>query len=99
MIPKEFETKEEFIEAFQIATQHTWDKKEMEVYDYIGLKAYDEIHALDTAEKKGRIKGLKEGEEKAKIEIAKNLLDVLDDETISLKTGLDKKTIENLRGG
>jgi hypothetical protein len=63
----------------------------MEVYDYIGLKAYDEIHALDTAEKKGA--------QKAKIEIAKNLLDVLDDETISLKTGLDKKTIENLRGG
>jgi predicted transposase/invertase (TIGR01784 family) len=27
MIPKEFESKEEFIEAFKIATQHTWDKK------------------------------------------------------------------------
>ena len=91
MIPKEFESKEEFIEAFQIATQHTWDKKEMEVYDYIGLKAYDEIHALDTAEKKGA--------EKKAIEIAKNLLDVLDDATISLKTGLDIETIENLRGG
>jgi predicted transposase/invertase (TIGR01784 family) len=93
MIPKEFESKEEFIEAFKIATQYTWDKKEMEVYDYIGLKAYDEIHALDTAEKKG----IKKGEQKAKIEIAKNLLDVLDDETISIKTGLDIETIRNLR--
>ena len=33
----------------------------------------------------------------AKIEIAKNLLDILDNEIISLKTGLDIDTIENLR--
>ena len=33
-----------------------------------------------------------------KIEIAKNLVDVLDDETISIKIGLDIKTIENLKG-
>jgi predicted transposase/invertase (TIGR01784 family) len=100
MIPKEFESKEEFIEAFKIATQYTWDKKEMEVYDYIGLKAYDEIHALDTAEKKGRMKGLQEGAQKKAIEIAKNCLkNKLDIDTIVLLTGLDKKTIENLRNG
>ena len=80
--------------AFKIATQYTWDKKEMEVYDHIGLKAYDEIHALDTAEKKG----IKKGEEKAKIEIAKNSLkNGLDIDTIILLTGLDKEIIENLR--
>jgi len=42
-------------------------------------------------------KGLEEGEKKKAIEIAKNLLDVLDDETISLKTDLDVQTIKNLR--
>ena len=98
MIPKEFESKEEFIEAFEIATQYTWDKKEMEVYDYIGLKAYDEIHALDTAEKKGIKKGKELGKNEAKIEIAKNgLKNGLDVETIVLLTGLDKEIIENLR--
>jgi len=40
---------------------------------------------------------LKKGELKAKIEIAKNLLDILDDETISLKTGLTIEEIKKLR--
>ena len=38
-------------------------------------------------------KGIKQG----KIEVAKNLLDVLDDETISFKTGLPVLTIRQLR--
>jgi hypothetical protein len=45
--------------------------------------------------------GIQEGKEvgknEAKIEIAKNLLDILDNETISLKTGLNKEIIQNLR--
>jgi predicted transposase/invertase (TIGR01784 family) len=57
---------------------------------------------LYTAEKKGEKRGLEkglkegleEGEKRAKIEIAKSLLDILDIETISLKTGL---TIEEIR--
>jgi len=50
---------------------------------------------------KGREEGLKEGLEKGKketqIEIVKNLLDVLDNETISIKTGLSIDEIQNLR--
>ncbi len=42
-------------------------------------------------------KGEEKGIEKGKIEIAKNLLDVLDDETISLKTGLNIDEIRKLR--
>ena len=48
---------------------------------------------LYTAERKGLKKGLEEGKKSAKIEIAKSLLDILDIETISLKTGL---TIEEI---
>ncbi|MBW6411874.1 hypothetical protein [Clostridium weizhouense] len=44
-------------------------------------------------EQKGEEKGIQKG----KIEIAKNLLDVLDDETISLKTGLSIDEIKKLR--
>ena len=44
---------------------------------------------------------LREMEEKAKkekaIEIAKNLLDVLDNETIALKTGLSIEEVKSLR--
>ncbi len=38
--------------------------------------------------------GIEQGIEQREIEIAKNLLDILDDETIALKTGL---TIEEVR--
>jgi len=59
----------------------------------------------EEGKKEGREEGLKEGIEKGKeegkkekaIEIAKNLLDILDNETISQKTGLDVKEIERLR--
>ncbi|NFG61438.1 hypothetical protein [Clostridium sp. CMCC3677] len=48
-------------------------------------------------EQKGEEKGIEKGIKKGKIEIAKNLLDVLDDETISLKTGLNIDEIRKLR--
>jgi len=49
---------------------------------------------LYTAEKRGEKRGEKKGEKKAKIEIAINLLDILDIETIAIKTNL---TIEELK--
>ena len=117
VIPQQYQTIHEFQEAFTIATQTTWDKQELEIYDYISLKEFDELNALRTAEKKGMEKGMKKGMEKgmekgrdegreegkvqgeqhAKLEIAKNLLDILDNQTIALKTGLDEEVIEGLR--
>ena len=46
---------------------------------------------------KGKIDGKIEGEKQAKIEIAKNLLDILDIDTISIKTGLSIEEIEELK--
>ena len=50
---------------------------------------------------KGRKEGIKEGFERgkleAKIEFAKALLDILDDETIAKKSGLDIEIVKNLR--
>jgi len=48
---------------------------------------------LDTAHERGKI----EGEKMKAVEIAKNLLDILDIETIALKTGLSIEEIENLK--
>jgi hypothetical protein len=42
-------------------------------------------------------KGMQKGIEKEKITIAKNLLDILDDETIALKTDLSVDVIKKLR--
>ena len=57
----------------------------------------DKVSALNEAERKGVEKGIKKGEQKKAIEIAKNLLDLLDNETISLKTGLSISDVEKLR--
>ena len=40
---------------------------------------------------------IEEGREEGKLEVAKNLLDILDDETISKKTGLSIEKIKKLR--
>lgn len=45
----------------------------------------------------GMEKGIQEGMEKEKINIAKNLLDILENSTISLKTGLSEEFIQSLR--
>jgi len=110
MIPKEFENSKEFEEAFKIATQYDWDIKELEIYDYMTLKAWDEINALKTAERKGMEKGIEQGIEQGiergiergiaqeKLEIAKNaILQGLDNKTIALITSIEIDTIESLR--
>ena len=101
MIPQTYQTAKPFKEAFNIATQTTWNTKELEVYEYMALKEFDEINALKTAERKGveegKIEGKIEGEKNKQLEIAKNLLDVLDIETIALKTGLSVEEIGNLK--
>ena len=97
MIPKQYQNIQEFKEAFDIATQTTWNAKELEVYEYMSLKEFDEINALRTAENKGMKrgiekgiqKGIEKGIEKEKIDIAKkSIIQGLDNNTISLITGL-----------
>lgn len=48
-------------------------------------------------EKKGIKKGIKEGERKKAVEIAKNLADILDVKTISIKTGLTEEEVAALK--
>ncbi|WP_040327645.1 Rpn family recombination-promoting nuclease/putative transposase [Clostridium ihumii] len=46
---------------------------------------------------KGREEGIEKGREEEKLELARNLLDILDDETIALKVGLDIKDVKKIR--
>ncbi len=99
IIPDEYKDIKEFREAFSIVTQTLWAAKELEIYEYISLKEFDELNALRTAEKKG-IKqgietGIEQGIETSKLKIAKKSLQQgLDIETIVLITGL---TIEEIK--
>ena len=65
------------------------DKKQRELYEMRKKSIHDAANAISSAKE--------EGELKAKIEIAKNLIDILDDETIALKTGLSMEVIKKLR--
>ena len=68
-----------------------------ELYEMRAKTLKDKISALNEAERKGIQKGIQEGEKKKAIEIAKSLLDVLDVQTISLKTGLSVDEINKLK--
>jgi len=97
LIPKEYENLEDFKTAFEIAKMYNWDTQELEVYDYISMQEGKRLSEIETAKMDGIEEGIEQGENKKSLEIAKNLLDILDNETISSKTGLPVKIIERLR--
>ena len=65
------------------------NEKERELYFLREKSIKDEISALANAREKGIFD--------TKVENARNLLDVLDDETIALKIGLDIESVKALR--
>ena len=99
MVPNQYENIQEFTDAFEIVTQTTWNTKELEIYEYISLKEFDEINALKTAEKKGLEKGMQKGLEKGMQKgLEKGLEDGKNEEKINIaknaiSQGIDTKTI------
>ena len=96
-IPKELENDENIKKALEKLDIMYLDNEEREIYEN-DLKAL-RIHnaEIKTAEEKGIQKGIQKGEKNKASEIAKNLLDVLDNETIAVKTGLTIEEIQKLR--
>ena len=92
-IQKELEDNENIKKAIEKLDIMYLDKEEREIYEN-DLKAL-RIHKAEikTAEEKG----IEKGEKNKASEIAKNLLDVLDNETIAVKTGLTIEEIQKLR--
>ena len=69
------------------------NSKERELYYLREKSLRDEISALANAEEKGLQQGLMQG----KLESAKSLLDILDDDTIAIKLNIDINIVKNLR--
>ena len=82
-------SKKEIKEAKDELLRLSGDDKEREKYERRKESLLEQNSLLANAEKKG--------ENRKAIEIAKNLLDILDDETISKKTGLSLEEIKELR--
>ena len=89
-------TNKEIREAKDELYRLSMDEKERALYFIREKSIRNEISALANAEEKGMERGIKKGERNKAIEIAKSLLDVLDIETISIKTGLSRKEIEDI---
>ena len=96
---------EEIREAKDELVRMSNDEKQREIYEMRAKILKDKVSALNEAERKGIEKGIQQGIERGiqqgveqrNIEIAKNLLDILDDETIAIKTGLSIEVIKKLR--
>ncbi len=87
-------------EAFQIANFVNMNQEEMDELEKRKFFTRDMqklAEAARKAEQKGMEKGMEKGKKEKAIEIAQQLLDVLDDETISQKTGLSLEEVQNLR--
>ncbi|HBJ1651852.1 Rpn family recombination-promoting nuclease/putative transposase [Clostridium botulinum] len=73
------------------------NSKQREIYEMRAKILKDKVSALNKAREEGIEQGIKEGQYKEKINIAKKLLDILDNETIAIKTGLTIDKIQKLR--
>ena len=72
-------------------------KEDRELYFLREKSIRDEISALSKAKEEGIEQGMQKGAKEEKILIAKNLLDILDNNTISEKTGLSLGEVRQLR--
>ena len=111
MIPKEFDNSIQ--KALNTVNEAGMSKEELEMQhkrkEFISVQKLAILKAdkdgfkkgmekgLEKGIQKGIEKGVQQGIEQRNIEMAINLLDVLDVETISLKTGLSVAEVENLK--
>ena len=99
IIPKDIDTNLQ--KAFTIANKANLSIEELEVQEKREEFIFIQRNSIEKAKRDGKEEGIKqgikEGEKQAKLEIAKNLLDILDIETISLKTGLSIKEIKDIQ--
>jgi predicted transposase/invertase (TIGR01784 family) len=83
--------------AFQIADRVNLTAKELEELEKREMFIQDQQGAILLAKKEGLAEGKQEGRKEKALEIASQLLDILDDETISQTTALPIEEIRNLR--
>jgi len=103
-LPKELEEIPTIKKALEVLDGMSFNEEERESYEARLKWLRDEEMALKTAEKRGEQRGreegikegIKEGEKQKALEIAKELLELLDNQTISKKTGLTIEDVENL---
>jgi predicted transposase/invertase (TIGR01784 family) len=107
MVPKEFTGNSALEQAFDSAQMYNWNREEMDVYDYIHLKAWDEINAIDTAvkkaEKRAKQEGLEQGlelgiEQEQRLSKKQRAQDKIEIAKNAISQGLEIQTIAAITG-
>jgi predicted transposase/invertase (TIGR01784 family) len=100
-VPSTMQSESALNHAFAIAEQSRLTKEELDLLEKREMFLHDNRNAIRYAEQKGREEGMQQGMQQGRhetmVEIARQLLDVLDVETISLKSGLTIAEIQALR--
>jgi predicted transposase/invertase (TIGR01784 family) len=103
-LPQRLAVDQEILKAVK-AVDRMFDEEERSIYETRMQSMADIGSKIASAEEKGMKIGLEKGMEKGlervkqeKLNIAKQLLDVLDLETVALKTGLSVDEVEKLKG-
>ncbi|MFM6192623.1 Rpn family recombination-promoting nuclease/putative transposase [Planktothrix sp.] len=92
-VPETLESVPQIQRAFQIANQTNLTREELDEVEKRELFLQDQINAITLAKQEGQA----EGRTEKAVEIARQLLNILDDETISRTTGLSLEEIQRLR--
>ncbi|MFP5271877.1 Rpn family recombination-promoting nuclease/putative transposase [Coleofasciculus sp.] len=88
-IPESMAQVPEIRKAFEVANQANLTREELEALEQREMYIHDQRNAIRRA--------LRQGKEETRREIAKQLLDVLDEETISRKTGLSLEEVRQFK--
>ncbi|KAM3116164.1 Rpn family recombination-promoting nuclease/putative transposase [Phormidesmis sp. 146-33] len=102
MVPSSLETIPAINQAFRIAKHSKLTRKELEVLQSQEMFIHDSHNAIlkgiQEGVQQGMQQGMQQGARQKAIEIARQLLDVLDAEMISQKTGLSVEEVQSLGG-
>ena len=96
-VPEELAVDEKVKKAIEKLDIMYLEKDEREIYENDLKRLRIKKAEINAAELKGIEEGIEQGEYKKAREIAMNLLDVLDEETIAIKTGLTVQQIKDMK--
>ena len=97
IVPSTMETVSEIQQAFAIANETNLNPEELADLEEREMFILEQQGVLLKGIEKGREEGLALGMREKALEIARQLLNVLDNQTISQTTGLSVEDIQNLR--
>ncbi|HBE18641.1 MAG TPA: transposase [Cyanobacteria bacterium UBA11149] len=83
--------------AFEVANIATLNREELEELEHREIYIIDQRNAIKKAQQQGLEQGLEQGAKEKSLEIARKLLDILDEATISQTTGLSLEEIQRLK--